>query len=538
MFAWGRQRRAENLASSMHRVNRRQVLKGSGAAVGAIALPHGSSSGFAQETASAGPAVVLPDDPRYGQYARGFNQRWVGTPSSIALCSDASQVRQAVQEAVDGGLRLTVRSGGHCYEDFASGNDGGVIVDLSQMSKVWRDEETGYYGLEPGARLLDAYTTLAEQYGVTIPGGSCSSVGAGGHISGGGYGLLSRLHGLTVDYLHAVELVHVSKDGQAEIVTASRDDADPDVQDLLWGHTGGGGGNFGIVTKFWFRDLPQRPDKAYLIHQAFAWDSLDQAGFRRLLQNYGNFMAEHSGVDSPYKGLFPLLALLQKGAGQVGLTTQYVGDEPQRLEEFAQAVAAGLSSPVANVVPRMHHRLVSQTPDLQTYDWLDATTQLSGTGPSQRGKYKSAYMLQPFPDEQIDVIYEHLVNPSNPNTSALLQVDGYGGQVNAVDAAATAVPQRSSILKLQYQTYWTDPAQDEANLEWIRGFYTAMYGEAGPVPDALMDGCYVNYPDADLENWQALYYKDGYARLQRVKARWDPLNIFNHRQSIELPGDR
>ena len=144
-------------------------------------------------------------------------------------------------------------------------------------------------------------------------------------------------------------------------------------------------------------------------------------------------------------------------------------------------------------------------------------------------------MLEPFPDEQIDVIYEHLVNPSNPNPNALVQVDGYGGQVNAVDPSATAVPQRSSILKLQYQTYWTDPAEDEANLEWIRSFYTAMYGEQGPVPDGVMDGCYVNYPDADLPNWTALYYKDNYARLQRVKARWDPLNVFNHQQSIALP---
>jgi FAD/FMN-containing dehydrogenase len=466
---------------------------------------------------------------------RGFNQRWVGAPAYIALCSDAEQVRQAVQDAVDGGLRLTVRSGGHCYEDFASGNEGGVILDLSPMAKVWQEAD-GRHAFEPGARLLDVYTTLAEQYGVTIPGGSCSSVGAGGHVTGGGYGLLSRLHGLTVDYLDAVELVHVTKDGRAEIVTASQDDADAELRDLLWGHTGGGGGNFGIVTKFVFRDLPQRPDQAYVLYQAFDWNGLDQAGFRRLLQNYGGFMAEKNG-DSAYDGLFPLLALSQQAAGQVGLTAQYVGDGPERLEEFAQAVAAGLPSPVANIVPRMHHRMVAQSPEIQTYDWLDATNQLSGTGPSRRGKYKSAYMLQPFPDEQIDVIYEHLVNPSNPNPSALLQVDGYGGQVNKIDPAATAVAQRSSILKLQYQTYWTDPAQDEANLEWIRGFYTAMYGEQGPTPSELMDGAYVNYPDIDLVDWPSLYFKENYGRLQQVKARWDPLNVFYHAQSIRLPGE-
>jgi FAD/FMN-containing dehydrogenase len=90
-------------------------------------------------------------------------------------------------------------------------------------------------------------------------------------------------------------------------------------------------------------------------------------------------------------------------------------------------------------------------------------------------------------------------------------------------------------MKLQYQTYWTDPAQDDDNLSWIRDFYTAMYGPDGPVPDAIMDGCYVNYPDVDLVDWQHLYYKDNYPRLQQAKQSWDPGNVFNHQQSIELP---
>lgn len=111
----------------------------------------------------------------------------------------------------------------------------------------------------------------------------------------------------------------------------------------------------------------------------------------------------------------------------------------------------------------------------------------------------------------------------------------YGCQVNAVAPGETAVPQRSSIMKLQYQTYWTDPADDEVNLAWIRGLYERMYGPRGPLPDAIMDGCYVNYPDVDLEDWQCLYYKDDYARLQAVKGRWDPLDVFHHEQSIELP---
>jgi hypothetical protein len=213
---------------------------------------------------------------------------------------------------------------------------------------------------------------------------------------------------------------------------------------------------------------------------------------------------------------------------------QYSGDQPELLEQYAQAVGAGVPAPSAST-GMVRHRLYAQSSDISTVPWLEATKNISGVGPAQRAKYKSAYMLQPFPDEQIDVMWEFFVHPENPNPQASIGIDGYGCQVNAVDSAATAVAQRSSILKLQYQTYWTDPADDDANLEWIRSFYAAMYGEQGPMPDALLDGCYVNYADVDLIDWPTLYYKDGYARLQQVKARWDPLNIFNYAQSIRLP---
>jgi berberine-like enzyme len=84
-------------------------------------------------------------------------------------------------------------------------------------------------------------------------------------------------------------------------------------------------------------------------------------------------------------------------------------------------------------------------------------------------------------------------------------------------------------------TRWTETAQEGVNLNWINGFYCEMYGDRGPWPDATFDGCYVNYCDSDLRDWQHLYYKDNYPRLRRVKKQWDPHNIFHHGQSIELP---
>ncbi len=187
---------------------------------------------------SAGGSIVLPGDPRFGTVIRGFNQRWIADPGYVRLCSGPADVVAAVESAVRDGLRITVRSGGHCYENFAYGNTGGVIVDLSLPNGVYVDAETGWLVVDAGATLFDVYVQLYKQYGVTLPGGSCYSVGAGGHITGGGYGLLSRLHGLTVDYLSAVEVVHVDGSGHARCDRFSAEVVDSVESLMLWGAPG------------------------------------------------------------------------------------------------------------------------------------------------------------------------------------------------------------------------------------------------------------------------------------------------------------
>jgi FAD/FMN-containing dehydrogenase len=485
----------------------------------------------------AGPIRIDERDPRYPALVRGFNQRWVGRPRRVEVCRTTTDVVASVERALQDGLRITVRSGGHCYEDFVSGNDGGVILDLSPLSAVYLDAATGQYCVEAGATLWNAYGRLYKEHGVTLPGGSCYSVGAGGHVIGGGYGLLSRLHGLTVDYLDAVELVHVAPDGGAELITVSRDAGDRAQRELLWAHLGGGGGNFGVVTRFWFRELPPAPSEAHLLNHAWNWSDIDQDAFGSLVAAYGAFFEANSEPGSPYAGLFALLHLTQNSGptAQIVLTAQYVGRDPSLLDAFAREVGAELAPPTAQIAPVGYHHLIAQAPGTQRMPWLFATQRLNGSGAPQRGKYKSAYMTRAFPQDQVETMWAFLAAPREGVTQALLQVDSYGCQINAVAPAASAVPQRSSIMKLQYQAYWSDPSGDEPNLGWIREFYTRMYGPRGPWPDDVLDGCYVNYPDSDLADWEHLYYKDAYPRLQAVKARWDPGNVFHHDQSVRAP---
>jgi hypothetical protein len=277
-----------------------------------------------------------------------------------------------------------------------------------------------------------------------------------------------------------------------------------------------------VITRYGFKRLPRPPQDVWLSVVAWDWDSITPTGFRALLDNYGRFMAANSRPGSPYSRLFSLLKLTHRSAGQIVLVTQVSGGDESLLQSFLAQISRGVGTPIA------HNRRIP---------WLQATQTLNGSGPNQRGKYKSAYMVAPFPPEQISAIYAALTDPNYDNPQALLQVDSYGCQVNARKSTATAVAQRSSIMKLQYQTYWTDPADDDVNLTWIRRFYKSVYASTGgtPIPNRVTDGCYVNYPDVDLHNWARLYYKHNYRPLQQLKARWDPTNTFHYSQSIRLP---
>lgn len=461
---------------------------------------------------------VSSGDPRYPALVRAFNLRFAGRPRYVALCGGTDQVRREVNAALAQNLPISVKSGGHSYEGFSVENDDGVILDVTPMDAVFRDERTGLYCIEAGSSLWRAYLTLFKRHGVTLPGGTCYSVGAGGHVLGAGYGELSRLHGLTVDYLHAVEMVRVNARGRAEVVLARRDAADPAERALLWACQGGGGGNFGVATRLWFSDLPAAPVESHLLRISWDWDRLDHDAFTRLVQAFGTFLAAHSAPDSPYDGLFVALDLNHRSAGGIEILGQYVGDRPELVDDVVAAVGEG-----------------ARSVEIRRMPWLFAAQTRNPSGPNRYGKNKSAYLNRPFTEPQIEALWRHLTDPSLHNPTATVSVGAHGGRINAVAPDATAHAHRSSIMLVQYLVYWDDPEDEAANLRWIRSLYEAMYGPR-PLPDDTFDGCFINYPDVDLADWQTLYYKDNYPALRAVKGRWDPLDVFHHRQSIEPPG--
>jgi aclacinomycin oxidase len=486
-----------------------------------------------------GPVVAGPEDLRYQDLVRRGHKRYVASPDYVEVVGSAQQVEQALQKAVRAGKKVAVRSGGHCLSDFVDNPETRVIIDLSGLRQVYFDRGRGAFAVEGGALLGDdVYRRLFLGWGVTLPAGWCPRVGVGGHICGGGYGVLSRIHGLSVDYVEAVEVVVVDQSGVARTVVATRDEADPN-HDLWWAHTGGAGGNFGIVTKYWLKDpaatgtdpaqlLPRAPDSTLDFSCEWPWADLDEEKFTRLADNHSRWVEANSAPGAPGTQLYCELILHRQATGQHLTVGQAFGPDAERLlDGYLAALGAGVGTPKNLVRERKPY----------------LATALAGSPDSKpfRLRVKSGYLRAGFSAEQLHTIYLQLTEPhDNSLLNGSVGLASYGGRINAVDPAATAVPTRDAVIKLTYIAAWQDPAKDAVHDVWIREFYQRVYSATGGVPDPK-DGAYINYPDNDLADpaintsgvpWSTLYYKGAYPRLQRIKARWDPRDVFNHALAI------
>ncbi|WBP90011.1 FAD-dependent oxidoreductase [Kitasatospora cathayae] len=539
---------------------RRFTLAGLGAAATGVVVGGGGTPARAAATdatggtvqPSFGPVTVTPTDRRYQDLlVRGYNRRFTGNPDYVRLVGSTAQVVQAVNEAVAAGKRVTVRSGGHCLENFVDDPDVKVVIDLSEMRSVSFDSTMNAFAIQGGAILSQVYRTLDLGWGVTIPGGSCPPVGVGGHITGGGYGVLSRQYGLVADNLVAVEVVVVDSSGTAKAVIATNSASDPN-RDLWWASAGGGGGNFGIVTRFWLRSpgatgtdpttlLPPTPGGIMINTLYWDWSQLDQTAFTTIATNFGTWHEKNSAPGAAANQLWASLIAVRQGKGGVLVRSQVdptVAGNQQLLASFAAAMTQ-------NVAPAPSNTTTGTLP------WLYTTTTSAGEVgdvfgiPSLqlRSKTKGAYHKKGFTPTQLGTVYQYMTNSAYSYSGGLMGLFSFGGQVNALSTTANAVPHRDSVMLASFSNYWSDPTTDGQQLQWIRQLYRDVYTSTGgaPVPNTVTDGNYVNWPDPDLADplwntsgvpWSTIYYKDNYAKLQQIKATWDPRNVFHHNLSV------
>ncbi|HYB28280.1 MAG TPA: FAD-binding oxidoreductase [Solirubrobacteraceae bacterium] len=487
------------------RIDRRSFLAGAGAA--GVAFACGSSSEEAIARAanrSAGPPirgqVIRRGAPGFPAAAHVYNERFDAVlPTWVARPIDAADVRKAVSWGVANRVPLRARSGGHSYAGYST-LSGGVVLDLRNMRGITVDVRNRKATIGAGAQLIDVYAALAAR-GMTIPAGSCPSVGIAGHALGGGMGLAGRRFGLTADNLLSAQIV--TADGGLRTVSSQTD------PDLYWALRGGGGGNFGVVTSFTFRIHPVPSTVSWFI---VSWPFASGSDALAAWQAW----APHAGTE-----LTSIFHLNGGGPNPVRVTGQYFGPAADLGRLLAPLTAVGGASVLTGDLGYLDAQLFwagcSPAPSALTACHTEGTRP-GGTLMRMNFQAKSDYVAQPLPASARDALVQAAeARALLPGSGAIL-LDGYGGAINQVAPDATAFVHRRVLFCVQYLSYGGGAAWLDSTFRTMRPYVTG--------------GAYFNYTDPDLKDWQTAYYGSNYPRLERIRREVDPHHYFNFPQAI------
>lgn len=383
-------------------------------------------------------------------------------------------------------LPFRMRCGGHSYEAYSL-VDGGLVIDVSGLLTLQINKEDLTVRVGAGFRPSVLYETLWNQR-LTIPGGTCPTVGVSGVTLGGGYGYLSRLLGMLCDNVLEVEMVTA----QGKIIRAN----DRRHRDLFWACRGGGDGNFGAVTSFTFRLHPIGNVARYRL----TWDFFDLKKVVRFWQDW-----------APYADprLTSSLTLPAQNQGDLRSNGVFTGSE----QELRQ------------IMRPLQEATRPKTVEFHPTTWIESVHFFAGE-PLRQEKFKnsSAYAYEPLSDAALNILIHNLQTVPGPVN--VVSFDAYGGAISRIPPNATAFPHRNAMFGLQYQSYWAQDAGADENIKWIEQFRTSML--------PYTRGAYRNYCDSMIVDWPTAYFGENLARLMEVKQMYDPENLFHFEQSIPL----
>jgi FAD/FMN-containing dehydrogenase len=439
--------------------------------------------------------VIGPSDDAYDEARKVFNAMIDRRPAFVVRCTSTDDVIAAVNFARDSQLDISVRGGGHSVPGFGTADDA-LVIDLAGMHDVQVD--TGRLTARAqGGATWGIFNDATHVYGLATTGGVVSTTGVGGLTLGGGIGYLTRGHGLSCDNLVSAEVV--TADGRA--LTASEYEND----DLFWALRGGGG-NFGVVTSFEFRLHPV----AEVYGGPMFFDRKD-AG--TVLQAYREFI-----VDAPEQfGGFP--------AWQIAPPLPFIPEERQG--ETMLAFVACWAGPIEDgekaLKPlRDTAPIVAEHVGAMPYPALNsAFDALYPPGGLQH--YWKANFVKELTDEAIEAHLEH--GPKVPVVNSTVHIYPVNGACNRVEPDATAFAYRDATFATVIAGMWPDPADNEANIAWVRDYYDAT----APLSE---DGGYINFMSGDDQDRIKSNYRGNYDRLVEVKRKYDPDNAFHLNQNI------
>jgi FAD/FMN-containing dehydrogenase len=442
--------------------------------------------------------VIAPGDPDYDEARKVWNGMIDCHPGVVVRCASTDDVVAAVTFGRENDITVAVRGGGHSTPGYSTCNDG-IVIDLGAMNEVTVDPDAKTALVGGGAKWADC-DGATQEHGLAVTGGRVSDTGVGGLALGSGSGWLERMYGVTCNSMISAEVV--TADGR--VVRAS----ETENPELFWALRGGGG-NFGVVTEFEFQLHPVGP----IVMGGLMLFPRDRAA--EVLRTYRDFI--ESSPDEVGGGAALLTAPPEpfipeevRGKPAMGLVFVYVG--PVEDGEQAAAKLREATSPLVDIVQPMPYAAVQQM--------LDAGN------PHGIREYFKVDWLRELSDDMIDVIVEqaeHLPAPFGQ-----LIIAPMGGAVARTDSSKMALNMQDAPWMYFCLAMWMDPAQDDQNRDWARGFADAMqaHGVGVAFPNFIE-------PDEGNPRLRASFGPEKYDRLAALKREWDPDNLFRMNQNIE-----
>jgi FAD/FMN-containing dehydrogenase len=523
----------------MYRIDRRRFLKQGASLAGAFAgadllaacgnkaVPAHRPADIKELAGALNGRIILPKSPEYTAARLVWDSRFDDArPLAVVQVADAADVRTVVHFARAHDLRLIVRSGGHSYAGYSTGD--GLVVDLSKLTAVEIEPGGEMARLGAGSTTLPTYRALWQKK-MAISGGTCPTVGIPGLTCGGGLGVLSRRHGLTCDNLREVEIV--TADGRLVRANATEN------ADLYWATRGGGGGNFGIITALTFGLVPVDTPFTHLEYE-FPWTAAGDVlgawqdwlpGSPRKTWSAAELLTQAPGAHAS-----PTVAVVVVHAGPRSEAVAVVAD-------LLHAVGVAPTSQVSESGPFYHAEFDFYCKGLRPQECAIAGKTAAGKFPRAALYSKSDVASGPWPRDGLSRLTEWIdkrqrdrkLTPrdfSASQTIGKVLIEAADGAVNSIAPDATAFVHRNNLFVAQYQARWRSNSPQEvvaANLDWADGLYAA-------VKRYRSGFAYQNYIDADLEDWEHAYYGANLPRLREVKSKYDPDNFFRFSQSIPL----
>ena len=438
--------------------------------------------------------LILPGAAGYDDARHAHNTMFDRRPSLIVKAAGAGDVARTVVLARDAGMTLAVRSGGHSVAGHST-VDGGIVLDLSNMKGLHIDTERQTAWAQPGLTAGE-YTAAAAEHGLATPFGDTASVGIAGLTLGGGIGWLVRKYGLALDALEAVEMV--TADGR--LLTANADHH----PDLFWA-VRGGGGNFGVVTRFQFKLFPVETVLGGALFLPPTTEVL------RSLVPIAASAPEELSTISFLMAIPPVPFVPAERHGELSLIVMFVwsGDPAEgnaAIEPFRRVAA-----PIAEAVMPMPYPGIYQ---------FTAAAEAPG-----RSVIRSRF-LNAFDDHAIDSIMSAMAVAS---PTAMVQIRVLGGAMARVPVAETAFAHRKAPIMVAVIDHYEDASLDRSELAWTESLHAALAPESS--------GVYSNFLQSEGEDRIREAYPVGtYDRLAAIKRRYDPANFFRMNQNIRPAG--